>query len=106
MLKIESDQVGCCTSKYCTFKYTCAIHSSASTVREIEGFTPEVFQDDETGQLFCKTAYEQPHGNYESDFHPENIHELQKGFVALPHEELVSPGNPIQTLLSRICKTY
>lgn len=102
MLKIQSSEVGCCTSKHCLFKFSCAVHMTASTVREMEGFTPEIFQDDENGQLFCKTAHEQPVGEIENEYEPENVHQLQKGFVALPHEP-ISLLTPKQNLLSRIC---
>jgi hypothetical protein len=101
MLKIESNSFGCCTSNHCMFKFTCSVHHTAGTVRETEGFTPEVFQDDETEELFCKTAHEQPYGDV--DPVPENESSLGRGFQALPHKEESTLPPKTQSLLSRVC---
>jgi len=45
-----------CKSRNCPFSEQCANHESAGEIRLDDGFTPEIFYDDETNEFFCKTA--------------------------------------------------
>ncbi len=71
----------------CLFEKACACHTSAGYFRSSDGFTPEIFYDDETGKFYCKTASEEPTTfscyEYPGEKHPISIWSLGYGFVKI-----------------------
>lgn len=46
--------------KECIYTRECSQHCSAGVTRKIVGFTPTIFQDDSTKDLFCETIDKNP----------------------------------------------
>lgn len=82
MKQININVYGDCET-LCPYYRECACHYTAGDFRSESGFTPQIFVDTETGQLFCATAEEPPHTpNYpqQSAKFPENIEFLSQGY--------------------------
>jgi hypothetical protein len=81
MRKIQVNFVhGECMERGCPFRFACACHHTAGDFRLESGFTPQIFVDTETKELFCKTMDSPPY-HFCYSILPADVDDLGNGYV-------------------------
>lgn len=93
MHKIEvCPEFGECLDLNCPYKSECACHYSAGDFRMEDGFTPQIFFDDEQETFHCATFSDLPYApmddnGFDYSLYPASYDSLDRGFVRIQKPE-------------------
>lgn len=76
-----------CLEETCPFLRECANHTTAGDFRSEDGFSPELFE--ENNIFFCRTKTAKKHKDLPASY-PKNYYKLKRGMIIFQEGEFVN----------------